>query len=284
MWRARIRADRTTAGEVSTRRFELPDGAALAFSDTGEGRVILLLHGVCMSRMFFERNVVPLAERHRVVAVDFRSHGDSPRSEGGHTVAQYARDVHALLEHLQIKDVTAIGWSMGSFVIWDYLRQFGGHRLASVVDVSQGPSDLRQDDWPFGFADIPQLHRFLAEMQDDFREFFVGYVPTMFNDELQPEQLTRFLDSIGKVGANAGTLILLDQTLRDYRPHVAQFAIPHLLMWGRDEKAMKFGAKDFLVEHLPHHELVVFDHSGHCPMWEEPERFNEVVAEWVGRH
>jgi non-heme chloroperoxidase len=265
-------------------QFELPDGAVLAYTDTGEGRVVLLLHGVCMSRMFFERNVIPLAERYRVIAVDFRSHGESPVVEGGHTVAQYARDVRALLEHLQVDGVTAVGWSMGNFVLWDYLRQFGPHRLASIVVASQGPSDLTQDDWPFGFADVPQLHGFVTKMQDDFREFFVGYVPTMFKYELQPEQLTRFLDSICKVGANSGTLILIDQTLQDYRAHVPEFSIPHLLVWGRDEKTMKLGAKDFLVEHLPEVELVVFDDSGHCPMWEEPERFHDVVGEWISRH
>lgn len=265
-------------------QLELSDGAALTFTDTGEGRVVLLLHGVCMSRMFFERNVVALAQHHRVIAVDFRSHGDSPRTEGGHTVSQYARDVHELLEHLQLTDVTAVGWSMGNFVIWDYLCQFGRQRLAGVVNISQGPSDLTQVDWPYGIGDISQLHGFVADLQDDFREFFLGYVPTMFKNELEPEQLTRFVDSICKVGANAGTLIFLDQTLRDYRPQIPQFTIPHLLVWGADEKAMKLGAKDFLVEHLPDTELVVFDDSGHCPMWEEPDRFHAVVGEWISRH
>jgi non-heme chloroperoxidase len=269
---------------VQTHQFEQPDGAVLSYTDTGTGRVILLLHGVCMSRIFFERNVTALAKRYRVVALDFRSHGDSPIVEGGHTVSQYARDVHALLERLGVSDVTAVGWSMGSFVLWDYLRQFGQDRLASSVVVSQGPSDLTQLDWPFGFADIPQLHAFVADLQDDFREFFVDYVPTMFKDELQPEQLTRFLDSICKVGANSGTLILIDQTLRDYRHQIPGFSTPHLLLWGSDEKAMKLGAMDWLVEHLPHVESVVFDNSGHCPMWEEPERFHDVIGEWISRH
>lgn len=263
---------------------ELSDGAVLTYTDTGRGRPVVLLHGVCMSRIFFERNVIPLAERYRAIAVDFRSHGDSPRSEGGHSVAQYARDVHALLERLQLTDVTMVGWSMGNFVIWDYLCQFGRQRLASVVNVSQGPSDLTQTDWPYGIADVPQLHGLIADLQNDFRKFFVGYVPTMFKDQLAPDQLTRFLDSICKVGANAGTLIFLDQSLRDYRSKIPEFTVPHLLVWGRDEKAMKFAAKDFLVEHLPHHELVVFDNSGHCPMWEEHERFHDVLGEWISRH
>jgi pimeloyl-ACP methyl ester carboxylesterase len=265
-------------------RFELSDGAALAFTDTGKGRVILLLHGVCMSRIFFERNVEVLAERYRVIAVDFRSHGDSPIVEGGHTVAQYARDIHALLDHLQVDDVTAVGWSMGNFILWDYLRQFGQERFASIVVVSQGPSDLIQDDWPVGFADVSQLHGFVADIQDDFRTFLVGYVPTMFKDELQPEQLARFVESGATVGANSGALILIDQTLQDYRTRIPTFSTPHLLVWGIDEKTIKLASKDWLVKHLPEVESVVFDNSGHCPMWEEPERFNQLVDDWMSRH
>ena len=49
---------------------------------------MLLIHGVSMSRCFFERNLDALAERFRVVNVDLRGHGESPACEGGHTVAQ----------------------------------------------------------------------------------------------------------------------------------------------------------------------------------------------------
>ena len=75
---------------------ELPDGARMAYDDTGSGRPVVLVHGVSMSRRFFERNAGPLAERFRVVNVDLRGHGESPAHEGGHTVAQYARDVKHL--------------------------------------------------------------------------------------------------------------------------------------------------------------------------------------------
>lgn len=269
---------------MTTHQFALADGASLAYTDVGQGRTILLLHGVCMSRAFFEHNVGPLSENHRVIAVDFRSHGDSPRVEGGHTVAQYARDVHALLEHLNLEDVTAVGWSMGGFVLWDYLSQFGRERLSSVVIVSQGPSDLTQPDWPYGIADVAQLRAFVGAMQDDFRGFFAGFVPLMFKDELAPDRLVGFVDSICQVGANSGTLIFVDQTLQDYRSHIAEFDIPHLLVWGSDEKVIKLGAQDWLAEQLPHSESVVFGNSGHCPMWEEPTRFHELIGDWISRH
>ena len=144
---------------------ELPDGARMAYDDTGSGRPVVLIHGVSMSRRFFERNAAPLAERFRVVNVDLRGHGESPAHEGGHTVAQYARDVKHLLRALGLDDVVVAGWSMGSFVVWDLIRQFGTDGLAGHVVVSQGPSDLKRPDWDLGAFTPAELYELLAAAQ-----------------------------------------------------------------------------------------------------------------------
>jgi non-heme chloroperoxidase len=141
---------------------DLSTGVTLSYQDAGQGRPLILLHGVCMSNRFFERNVEPLAAHHRVIAPDFRSHGDSPAVEGGHTVEQYARDLRALIEALELRDVVLVGWSMGSLVAWEYLSQnVEDCGVAGVVIVSQGPSDLTQEGWDYGIADMAELHEYV---------------------------------------------------------------------------------------------------------------------------
>lgn len=261
---------------------ELPTGATVSFSDAGSGRPIVLLHGVAMSSVFFERNVADLSRDHRVIALDFRGHGASPYVEGGHTVAQYARDVRAVIDTLGLDRPVLVGWSMGSLVAWDYLRQFGDdHRLAGVIIVSQGPSDLIQADWPYGIADDSDLHAFLSAMQDDSRAFLAEFLPTMFHTAPDQGTLDRLLDDIGRAGPNTGTLILADQTMQDYRVDMPSFTVPHLLVWGTDEQVGKLAAADWLAGSLPNAELHIFDTSGHCPMWEESEKFNALARSWV---
>jgi non-heme chloroperoxidase len=261
---------------------KLPTGATVAYLDEGAGRPVVLLHGVAMSSVFFEHNVADLARDHRVIAMDFRGHGTSPHVEGGHTVAQYARDVRALIDSLDLDRPIVVGWSMGSLVAWDYLRQFGAnHRLGGVVIVSQGPSDLIQADWPHGIADDADLHAFIAAMQDDSRGFLAEFLPTMFHTAPDEATIKRLLDDIGRAGANTGTLILADQTVQDYRADIPSFDVPHLLVWGTDEQVGKLAAAEWLAGHLPNAELHVFDVSGHCPMWEEPDRFNALARTWI---
>jgi pimeloyl-ACP methyl ester carboxylesterase len=261
---------------------ELPTGATVHYTDAGTGRAVILLHGVAMSSVFFERNVDELSRDHRVIALDFRGHGGSPYVEGGHTVAQYARDVRGLIDALDLDRPVIVGWSMGSLVAWDYLRQFGDdHRLAGVIIVSQGPSDLIQSDWPHGIADDADLHVFLAAMQDDSRGFLGEFLPTMFHTAPDQATIDRLLDDIGRAGPNTGTLILADQTMQDYRHDIPSFTVPHLLVWGTDEQVGKLAAADWLADRLPHAELHIFETSGHCPMWEEPDRFNSLARSWI---
>lgn len=259
---------------------ELPDGAGMAYDAAGSGRPVVLIHGVSMSRRFFERNVALLAERVRVINVDLRGHGESPAHEGGHTVAQYARDVRHLLHALGLDGAVLVGWSMGSFVVWDMIRQFGPGGLAGHVVVSQGPSDLKRPDWELGAFTPDELHGLLAAAQADYRGVMQDFVPTMLCDTPSAAELELLVGETQRIGVNAGTCILLDQSLQDYRDVIGSYSLPTLLTWGRDEKLVPVASGEWLAERIPG-ELVLFERSGHCPMWEEPERWNQVVGDWI---
>ncbi len=261
----------------------LRDGAGLHFEDTGRGRPLVLLHGVCMSSGFFREQVEPLARGHRVITVDFRGHGASPACDHGHTVAQYARDVHELIEQLGLDDVVLVGWSMGAIVAWQYLRQFGTHRVAAQVVVSQGPSDLRRLDWPLGMLDMHELGELCVAIQEDMPAAFADFAPAMFAEPLDDEARAWVLHEILQCRPTTATSILLSQTLPDARPVLDGLALPTLLAWGRDEKLMPIAAGEWIRDHVPGAELVLFERSGHCPMLEEPAAFNALVEGFVAR-
>jgi non-heme chloroperoxidase len=259
---------------------DIPGGVRLAYDDRGSGRPMVLVHGVSMSRRFFEHNLDPLAERFRVVSLDLRGHGESPAHEGGHTVAQYARDLHELIGQLGLAGAVAVGWSMGTMVIWDMISQFGTADLAGHVVVSQGPSDLQREGWALGAFSMDELFGLLAAAQDDFPGVMGEFVPSMFADERPADEIQMLVDQTQALGPNAATCILLDQSLRDYREVVGSYDLPTLATWGRDEKLVPVAAGEWLAAQTPA-DLHVFEHSGHCPMWEEPELWNRVVGDWI---
>ena len=86
--------------------FETSDGAKIHFEEQGTGQPLVLLHGWTCSTVFWQRNAPELAKNFRVVTMDLRGHGNSSKILHGHTIAQYARDVGELLEHLDLQDTT----------------------------------------------------------------------------------------------------------------------------------------------------------------------------------
>src|SRR5215211_7412325 len=78
--------------------FTTPDGTRLAYVDLGSGPPILLLHGWSSSMNWFKEQLPYFVPRYRVLALEFRGHGDSDKSPGGHTMEQYAQDVHDFVE------------------------------------------------------------------------------------------------------------------------------------------------------------------------------------------
>jgi non-heme chloroperoxidase len=260
---------------------ELPDGAKLAYDDKGSGRDVLLIHGMCMTRRYYDRNFDALAERFRVVRVDLRSHGDSPHAEGGNTVAQYARDVKHFVDTLGLDKPVVAGWSMGTLTVWDMIRQFGADWIGAHVNVSQGPADLVKEDWPLGAFAMSDFFGLLGGAQADYKATMDHLIPLMMKDPPNAEDHAFLLAEVSKIGPNCGTLCILDQSVQDYRDVIGTYEIPTLMTWGADEKLISVAVGEWIAERQKGAKLVIFDESGHCPMWEEPEKFNQVVGDWI---
>ena len=67
----------------------------------------------------------------------------------------------------------------------------------------------------------------------------------------------------------------------DYRPHLADVAVPSLILAGRYDPQTPVACAQELAHGLPHARLHVFAHSGHCPFIEEPERFWCAIATFL---
>lgn len=254
----------------------------LNYEEHGSGRSVVFLHGVWMSGRFFQRQLGPIGEQHRAIALDFRGHGLSEKTEQNHTVPEYAADLRAFLEALELRDVVLVGWSMGAFVIWDYVEQFGTDRLAGTVIVHESASDYGGwDGWEHGLLSTELLRDLNAGVQTDRAGTIEHFIPLMFKDQPRDEDVAWMAEEMARPPAGVASSILLDQTLRDYREKLGAVSVPSLVVYGADEKLFKIAAGEFLVERMPDARLVVLEESCHCPFLEEPERFNAVLLEFV---
>ena len=87
----------------------------VTFSDTGKGRVVVLLHGFLGSHKIWTNTIEHLSKSFRVIAIDLPGHGDTDCFGYVHTMELLAKSVKAVMDSLKLKKYVIIGHSMGGY-------------------------------------------------------------------------------------------------------------------------------------------------------------------------
>ncbi len=149
------------------------DGTRVAFDVVGpEAPSIVLVHGWCCDRGYWDAQRDALAESFRVVTVDLAGHGDSGASRKDWTIAAFGCDVQAVVDALGLKHVLLVGHSMGGDVILEAARRLPGRVRALVwVDTYRALPHTRSEEEVLRFM-TPFRRNFAATTQDFVRRLF----------------------------------------------------------------------------------------------------------------
>ena len=116
------------------------DGTELYFKDWGNGPVVVFSHGWPLSSDSWEAQMMFLASNgYRCIAHDRRGHGRSSQPWEGNDMDTYADDLAELLEDLQLKDATLIGFSAGGGEVARYVGRHGTGRVAQIGLIAAVP-------------------------------------------------------------------------------------------------------------------------------------------------
>ena len=245
----------------------LPTGVRLRYVERGEpsGRPLIFLHGYTDSSFSFSRVLPLLGEDTRALALDLRGHGDSGRPAGGYDLGDFAADVVAFMDELQIERATLIGHCMGSLVA-QRVALDAPARVERLVLVSSMTSARRIE----GVAELRQAVESLGDAVPAAfaREFQEGTVcaplPEGFMDGVVAESL--------KVPARVWRAALAGLLAEDHAAHLGRIDAPTLLIWGDRDALLGRAEQDALAAAIAGARLVVYPETGHSPQWERPER------------
>src|SRR5262245_21916165 len=96
------------------------NGVDTYYEDSGSGPTLVLVHGLGASTVVWRKVVGPLSEDFRVVRYDLRGLGQSATPEPPYTWAEVVADLDALLDALELEDVTLVGHSLGGALSLSY--------------------------------------------------------------------------------------------------------------------------------------------------------------------
>src|SRR3954453_20280189 len=106
----------------------------LYYEDHGSGPAVVLLAGWPLDSRSWEPQVHPLLDAgYRVITYDRRGFGRSSRPTAGYDFDTLAADLHALMEHLDLRGATVVGFSLGTGELARYIGRHGTGRLGAAV-------------------------------------------------------------------------------------------------------------------------------------------------------
>src|SRR3954447_20852477 len=113
--------------------FKTSDNVKIHYLEAGSGRAIVLIPGWTMPAWIWEKQIGELSKKYHVIAVDPRSQGESDKPSYGHLPETRARDYKELIDHLSLKQLVIVGWSMACAEMIKYVEQFGADNIGGLV-------------------------------------------------------------------------------------------------------------------------------------------------------
>jgi pimeloyl-ACP methyl ester carboxylesterase len=266
-------------------------GNRLAYRTAGKGPVLLLVHGITSDSSVWERVIGGLAKNCTVIAPDLAGHGESDKPRGDYSLGAHASTLRDLLLNLGHQRATIVGHSLGGGIAMQFSYQFpeACERLILVDSGGLGREVsllLRAAALPGSDLVLPLLaaSRLLdagarvgslldklgLRLGTDLEQMAHGH-STLSNADSR----AAFLHTLRAVVDPRGQRVNATNRL-----YLAQH-IPFQLIWGDRDSIIPVSHGRAAHEALPGSRLEVFERSGHFPQLDEPERFLEVVLDFV---
>lgn len=265
------------------------DGTQLHVDDTGgSGRPVVLIHGWPLSGESWALQVPALRDAGlRVITYDRRGFGRSDKPDTGYDYDTLAADLDVLLQQLDLRDVSLVGFSMGGGEVARYLSRYGADRVHSVVFASAVPPYLaKTEDNPDGPLDTEQAGEMLTALQVDRHAFFDDFT-TQFLSADGELTVDRKVQQAAVGMATDSDQTAAEETMKawattDFRADLQAIAVPTLVIHGDSDALVPFeGSGKRTHEAIEGSQLHLIAGGPHGVTFSHAEEWNDVVSRFL---
>jgi pimeloyl-ACP methyl ester carboxylesterase len=259
------------------------------YEDHGSGRPVVLIHGYPLSGRAWDKQVPVLLENgYRAIIYDRRGFGKSSQPVIGYDYDTFANDLRALLEELDVHDVTLVGHSMGTGEVTRYLGRYGSARVASGVLVSPIlPFLLQTSDNPDGLP-ASLFDGFIQAARQDTPAWMKGFLDTFYNIDkfrgtLVSDQAYEASWNLATTASATAAVACVPTWETDFRSDLQNISVPMLVIQGDDDNVVpytKTGKRlPGLISNL---QTVVIDGGPHAIPWTHSQQVNTAILDFLG--
>lgn len=262
----------------------LSSGLQLNYDEYGQGAPLVLQHGFGQNAASWRFQAERLARHFKVIVPDMRGCGKSQAAEPGFGIADYAGDIVALLDHLELEKVHFSGWSLGG-VIGLELGIRHGERLKTLALHSSlaGGRGNYQRNW----TEMRRRVMLSGDRELDFQTRIIGFFSPEFID-LHPERIEEFRQmELSNPYRNSDVGLAGQVTAaraHDAREQLCTIHVPTLITVGSADRTTPPAAARQMHSSIAGAELVIFDNAGHFPPFQCVDEFVTLSLGFVLKH
>lgn len=248
----------------------------------GGNKTILFIHGWPLNHKAYEYQFNELPKMgYRCIGMDTRGFGASDKPWNGYSYDRLSDDVRAVVETLDLHDFTLAGHSMGGATAIRYMARHNGYGVSKLALFgAAAPSLTKRPDFPYGLPkdDVNKLiqdtYHDRPKMLRDFGDMFLfQYVTQPLSDWF----FQLGLEAAGWATADCATTFR-DETLFS---DLGKIGVPTLILHGIHDKVCQFPLALAMRQGIANSKLVPFENSGHGLFYEEHDKFNKELMEFI---
>ncbi|TDE43819.1 alpha/beta hydrolase [Flavobacterium rhamnosiphilum] len=267
---------------------ETAPNVKLYVKDYGEGKPVILIHGWPLSNEMWEYQIDTLVQNNfRVIVYDRRGFGKSSQPWDGYDYDTLADDLKAIIDQLDLKEATLVGFSMGGGEVVRYFSRHSGKGVSKAVLIaSVTPFQLQTDSNPNG---VPQekYDAMAAQIKEDRIGFLDSFGKTFFGVSFISKPIStplldyyRMLCSFASPRATLECAISFSTT--DFRREMASVNVPTLIIHGDEDKTVPIEiTSEIAAKLIPDNKFIVYEGAPHGLFYIEKDKLNKDLIEFL---
>ncbi len=263
------------------------DGREMAYLDQGQGSVVVFGHSYLWDSKMWAPQVSALSDKYRCIVPEFWAHGDSQFApETTRSLTDYARQIVALMDHLNIDEFSIVGLSVGG--MWGTeVVNLVPQRVKSLVlmDTFVGLEPEVMHNKYFAMLDT------IAQAQVVPEAIVEAVTPLFFARNAQqdsPELVNGFRQHLASLaGEQAVEVVRMGKMVfgrRDQFEDIEKFALPVLIAVGQEDAPRPVLESYLMQDCIAGSELVQIPQAGHISNLEQPEFVSQMLEQFLAKH
>lgn len=245
-------------------------------------KTILFVHGWPGNHNLFEYQYNQLPKLgYRCIGIDIRGFGQSDRPWHGYDYDSLADDLRCVIEALQLEDITLAGHSTGGAIVIRYMARHEGHGVSKLaLFAAAAPSLIQRPYFPYGLT-TETIQDIIQGTYANRPNMLVNFGNMIFHNYVTPSILD-WIFELGLEASSWATAAIANTWIEEVLfEDLSMIRVPALILHGLNDIVCVFPLAVAQKERIPNAKLVPLESCGHFLFYDQMDRFNKELIEFV---